>query len=233
VSTTRTGRQALYYPFHLCPEHTLTRLLGRYDAVHFRDYMALQLTSTIGTTAYSDRMGQFHAGLVRDGRIVQGYNVSGPLDADMVQSVDRDLADAQWRLLFHEAVRSDRRFQRGLFDFSHGMRIGRTLVPGPAALLELAQLSRGSQPCSAQVVHDLSRKGGSLADSYDFEYGFALVKTAAALIYTVRLCCEHRLEAVTDSPSHFVLLERTRTRDALAFEHHCVTQCDQNEAVGP
>ena len=35
---------ALYYPFHLCHERTLERLLKEYSVVHFRDFMALQLT---------------------------------------------------------------------------------------------------------------------------------------------------------------------------------------------
>ena len=45
-------RNALFHPFHLCAPHTLEALLARYDAVHFRDYMALRLTPLMGTTAY-------------------------------------------------------------------------------------------------------------------------------------------------------------------------------------
>jgi hypothetical protein len=232
VSTIRSGRESLYYPFHLCHEQTLNRLLTEYGAVHFRDYMAMQLTPTTGTTAYTDRMGQFHEALVQEGRIVQGYSVSGPLDADMVQSVDRDLADPQWRLLFHDAIRSDRRFQRGLFDLSHGVRVGSTLVPGPAALLELSQPSRAEQRYSTRRVRDLSLQPSSLAVSYDFEYGLALVKTSAALVYTVRLCQTHRLEGVTDSQPHFHLLERTRNRDRLEIQHHYVKQHKENESAG-
>jgi hypothetical protein len=192
--------------------------------------MALQLTPTTGTTAYADRMGQFHETLVQQGRIVQGYSVSGPLDADMVQAVDRDLMDPHWRALFHDAIRSDRRFQRGLFELSHGVRIGSTLVPGPGALLELSQPSRARQPYDTQTVRDLSHQTSSLALSYDFEYGFALVKTSAALVYTVRLCQKHRLEGVTDSRPHFHLLERMRNRDRLEFQHHDVSQREENES---
>lgn len=50
-------RNVLYYPFHLCHERTLQRLLEEYGSIHFRDYMALQLTRMSGTTAYADRMG--------------------------------------------------------------------------------------------------------------------------------------------------------------------------------
>ena len=219
MSTLRTDRLALYYPFHLCREDTLHRLLAEYAVVHFRDYMALQLTPMMGTTAYMDRMGQFHEALVREGRIVQGHSVSGPLDADMVRSIDADLADDRWRLLFYNALRSDRRFQRGLFEFSHGMRVGTTVVPGPAALLELCRASRSNQPYSTALVRELSEQRSSLAASYDFEYGLGLVKTSAALLYTIRLCHQHGLEAATDSWSHYELLERTRQRDTLPLQH--------------
>src|SRR5581483_5247542 len=102
--------QALYYPFHLCHARTLQRLLERYRAVHFRDYMALRLTPLSGTTAYNDRMGAFFPELVESGRIVQGYSVGGPLDRETADAVDRDLADTIWRSLYHQAFATDRRF---------------------------------------------------------------------------------------------------------------------------
>lgn len=49
--------KALYYPFHLCHEKTPHRLLADFEQVHFRDFLALQLTSMVGTTAFPDRMG--------------------------------------------------------------------------------------------------------------------------------------------------------------------------------
>nr|MBI3613820.1 hypothetical protein [Nitrospirota bacterium] len=122
-------QQGLYYPFHLCHERTLARLLDTYASVHFRDYMAMQLSPMSGTTAYVDRMGDAHGELVRAGRIVQGYSVSGAPDAEIVAAVNRDLADPIWRSLFHEALQENRRFQRGLLDLSHGMMIGNALVP--------------------------------------------------------------------------------------------------------
>ena len=45
---------ALYYPFHLCHDHTLSRLLTDFSTVHFRDFMTLQLTPMVGTTAFPD-----------------------------------------------------------------------------------------------------------------------------------------------------------------------------------
>lgn len=214
--TPASTRPALYYPFHLCHERTLARLLEQYRAVHFRDYMALQLTPMSGTTAYQDRMGEYHPGLVESGQIVQGHPVSGPLDADAVAAVNRDLADKRWREIFHEGLRNDRRFQRGLFDLSHSFVVGGSAVPGPAALLRLLEDHRMAQACSVGQAQALSRRRLSLEEGYEFEYALALVKTAAASVYTVRLCREHGLDAVTDSEIHFKLLERTCTRDGLS-----------------
>lgn len=213
-------RQALYYPFHLCHERTLLRLLDTYASVHFRDYMALQLTPLTGTTAYADRMGGYHEALFNAGRIVQGYRVSGPLDAEAVNAVDRDLADDRWRSEFHRALREDRRFQRGLFDLTHGMRIGRNVVPGPAALLRLVEEGRAGQAWTFAKLQAMNGAATSLDEGYAYEYGLALVKTAAASAYTIRLCHRHGLEAVTDSQPHFQLLTRTCGRDGIALPNH-------------
>ncbi|MFM8552850.1 MAG: hypothetical protein ACKOCD_11185 [Nitrospiraceae bacterium] len=209
--------QALYYPFHLCHERTLMRLLDSYASVHFRDYMALQLTRFSGTTAYADRMGGYHEALLREGRIVQGYPVSGPLDADAIAAVDRDLADHTWRTLFHRALREDRRFQRGLFELTHGMRIGSKLVPGPAALLQLIEEERAKRPWTFSAIQRLSSSPASLEEGYDYEYGLALLKTSASLVYTIRLSLQHSLEAATDSEPHFHLLARTCERDGMTL----------------
>jgi hypothetical protein len=219
---TETKRSAIYYPFHLCHEQTLARLLNDYASVHFRDYMALQLTKMSGTTAYADRMGDAHKDLVESGRIVQGHSVSGPLDDDMTAAVDRDLAAATWRARFHRALIDDRRFQRGLFELTHSMLIGSTLVPGPAAWLRLIEAHREFQPYSVARLQMLSRGRLTLNEGYDYEYAFALVKTSAALHYTIRLATGHDVEAVTDSQAHYDLLECIRLRDRLTFQHRCV-----------
>ena len=104
---------ALYYPFHLCHDRTLARLLADYSIVHFRDFMALQLTPMVGTTAFPDRMGDDHPELLKAGRIVQGHNVSGAMSSETSNAVNRDLADAQWRGLFQESLLNNYRFQRG------------------------------------------------------------------------------------------------------------------------
>ena len=221
---TQHTRSALYYPFHLCHERTLTRLLHDYPSVHFRDYMAVQLTTMTGTTAYADRMGDRHGDLVKNGRIVQGYSVSGPLDRDMVAAVNRDLADATWRAQFHHALIEDRRFQRGLFELTHGVLIGGTLVPGPAAWLQLIKNERQVESYSVEMLQALSRRRLNIPDGYDYEYAFALVKTSAALHYTVRLAIRHDLDAVTDSKAHFDLLERARVRDRLTLQHRWIVR---------
>lgn len=217
-------RSALYYPFHLCHEQTLTRLLSDYPSVHFRDYMALQLTRMSGTTAYADRMGDRHAELVKSGLIVQGYSVSGPLDQQMIAAVNRDLADTTWREQFHHALINDRRFQRGLFELMHGMLIGGTLVPGPAAWLRLIENQRQMKPHSVEMLQKLSGGRLDLNGGYDYEYAFALVKTSTALHYTVRLAIQHDLEAVTDSKAHYDLLEQMRTRDRLTLQHRWIVR---------
>lgn len=217
--TPAPARRALYYPFHLCHEQTLARLLEDYRAIHFRDYMALQLTPMSGTMAYQDRMGQYHPEMIETERIVQGYSVNGPLDADAVSAVDRDLADKTWRAAFHDGLKNNRRFQRGLFDLSHSFVVGGSTVPGPAALLRLLEETYLAQACSVEQAQALSRRRLALDESYVYEYVLALVKTSAALVYTIRLCRQHTLEAVTDSEIHFHLLERTCSRDGISLEN--------------
>jgi len=220
--TPQNGRQALYYPFHLCHERTLQRLLDEYDSVHFMDYMALQVTGMSGTTAYQDRMGDAHPELVAAGRVVQGHAVSGPLDSDMTSAVDRDLHDHAWRETFHDALLEDRRFQRGLFNLAHGVLVGAALVPGPAALLRLTAESRKHRSFTLDDLKRLSSRRPSPDEAYDYEYAFALVKTAASLRYAARLCASQGLEGVTDSAVHYRLLELTRIRESLPVEHRCI-----------
>lgn len=212
----------LFHPFHLCHAETLQRLLARFHRVHFRDYMALQLSPFSGTTAYADRMGGIFPELVTAGRLVQGHNVSGPLDEAGRISIDRDLADAQWRAQFHEAIREDRRFQRGLFDPTHAMTIGCDIVPGPAALLRLMDEEFLHQSFAVDAVQQLSRRRPTGDDAYRFEYGLALVKTAAAQYYTFQLANRHHLTVSTDSPAHFQLLNRTLAREGRSLPNHLV-----------
>ncbi|MFO0730410.1 MAG: hypothetical protein U0361_05340 [Nitrospiraceae bacterium] len=118
--------------------------------------MALRLTPLTGLTAYQDRMGDNHPELVTAGRIVQGHAVGDILDKEAVAWIDRTLADEQWRRRWHDALATDRRFQRGLFDLTHAMRIGQHTVPGPAALLRLLDAA-SPKPFRRDVRQDIER----------------------------------------------------------------------------
>ena len=205
---------ALFYPFHLCHQETLARLLARFATVHFRDFMALQLTPMSGMTAFQDRMGMSFPDLVDSGRLVQGYDVSGPLSPALAAAIDRDLRDPLWRARFHHALRRDRRLQRGLFEPSHSLRIGDSLVPGPAALLRLMDDSFRQQDYALDQVRALSKRRLTLEEGYHYEYGLALVKTSASLVYTQTLALANQLQPVTDSPAHFALYAQSCVRES-------------------
>ncbi len=204
---------ALFYPFHLCHPETLARLLTRFATVHFRDFMALQLTPMSGMTAFQDRMGMSFPDLIESGRLVQGHDVSGPLPLTVAAAIDRDLHDPLWRARFHTAFRLDRRLQRGLFEPSHSIRIGDSLVPGPAALLHLMDNSFRQQAYDLGRVRALSKSSVTLEEGYHFEYGLALVKTSASLVYTQTLALARQLQPVTDSPAHFALYAQSCARE--------------------
>ena len=152
----------LFYPFHLCHPETLTRLLTRFATVHFRDFMALQLTPMSGVTAFQDRMGMSFQDLVESGRLVQGYDVSGPFSSLVAAAIDRDLHDPIWR--------------------------------------------------------------ATLEEGYLFEYGLALVKTSASLVYTQTLSLTHRLQPTTDSPAHFALYTQSCIRENWLRTNHLLTR---------
>ena len=203
----------MFYPFHLCHSETLARLLTRFITIHFRDFMALQLTPMSGVTAFQDRMGMGFPDLIESGQLVQGYNVSGPLRPTVPAAIDRDLHDPLWRARFHTALCRDRRFQRGLFEPSHSLRIGDSLVPGPAALLRLMDDSFREHAYDLDRVRALSTKSVTLEEGYHYEYGLALVKTSASLVYTQTLARAHQLQPVTDSPAHFSLYAQSCIRE--------------------
>ncbi len=221
--------RALYYPFHLCHARTLKRLLERYRSVYFRNDTALQLTPLSVATSCHDRMAAIFPELAKNGRIVQAPSISigGPLDRKTADAVDRDLADPIWRSLFHHALATDRRFQTGLFDLSHGTRIGNKSVPGPAALLRLIDEAWKSESYTVDCLRALSGKSlSSLSDGYRYEYGIALLQTSASLIDTVRLAGQHGLVAVTDSEPHYRLLTRTCEREEWPLRNEWLPRLD-------
>ena len=200
-----TDRRGLFYPFHLCSPETLERFLARYETVHFRDCMTLQLTPTSGITAYSDHMGDSYPAFLKQGRIVQGYNVNGPLSSEMDQRIDRDFKDHAWREIFHHALRDDARFQRGLApkgtDFSPWLP--NRWMEWQITLAEVRQMSMLKLDPERAIL---------------LEYGLMLVKTSASLWYTIQICQQHELDAVTDSVSHARLLQRIMARDRISLQ---------------
>ena len=213
---------ALFYPVHLCHERTLELLLAEYDIVHFRDFMALQLTPFMGATAFPDRMGDYYPELLDAGRIIQCHNVSGTLHPDMIAAVDRDLADPAWRAIFHDALSDDYQFQRTLFDESAIRKRGN----GDSVEIPLSSGFRTpdwqTTPFSVELVKTLSRRSRHHQHDPGFEYGWALVKTSAALAYTIQLCRQLDGTAVTDSASHHRLLAQSCYRERIELSNSCV-----------
>lgn len=166
--------------------------------------MALQLTPTSGMTAYPDRMGDSYPELLEQGRIVQGYNVSGPLSPEMDRRLDRDFKDHNWREIFHLALRNDTRFQRGLAPEGTNFSpwLPNRWMEWQITLAEVRQMSRLKLDPERAIF---------------LEYGLMLVKTSASLWHTIQLCQQHALEAVTDSVSHARLLQRVMTRDRISL----------------
>jgi hypothetical protein len=198
---------ALFYPFHLCHQETLGRMLQRFPTVHFRDFMALRLTPLGGLTAFPERMGDRNPEFLLNGRIVEGHNVSGPLPACVAASVDRDLDDPVWRVLFHSAIENDLRLRLGLF-------------PADAVPSGWPKESTASGPFSIDVLRSLLSGARERVYPIQIEYGLALVKTSAALAHTTELARSHALQAATDSAAHFALYERSCRRDGIVILNH-------------
>jgi hypothetical protein len=62
-------------------------------------------------------------------------------------------------------------------------------------------------------VRALSTKSLTCEDGFHYEYGVALVKTSASLVYTQTLALAHQLEPVTDSHAHFSLYAQSCLRE--------------------
>jgi hypothetical protein len=92
-------------------------------------------------------------------------------------------------------------------------RTAASLVPGPAALLRLMDDSLRQQTYGLDQVRELSKRKLTLEEGYHYEYGLALVKTSASLVYTQTLSEEHQLQPVTDSPAHFALYTQSSLRE--------------------
>jgi hypothetical protein len=210
---------ALYYPFHLCHKLTLDRLLAEFEIVHFRYFMALQLTPMMGTTAFPDRMGDYYPDELHAGRMIQGHNVSGPLTPDNELAINRDLADPQWRRFFQEFILNDYRFQRGLFADSQEGTSEHSGDPRKPEWLQFRDSEWATRSVDVETIQALSRQRLHGTDSAYFDYGWALIKTAASLIYTIQISQQSNLVAATDSSAHHHLLARTCERDSVPLKH--------------
>jgi hypothetical protein len=69
-------------------------------------------------------------------------------------------------------------------------------------------------------VRALSKRGLTLEEGYHYEYGLALVKTSASLVYTQTLSLAHQLQPVTDSLAHFSLYAQSCARENWPTVNH-------------
>ena len=217
---------ALYYPFHLCHARTLKHILADYQIIHFRDFMALQLTPMMGTTAFPDRMGDYYPDFLKTGRIAQGYNLSGAMTHDTILAVNRDLADAQWRNQFQKFLLNDHRFQRGLFAAQKKETHGLMETPSTPEWAPFSDMTWADKPFEVESVQRLSYQHRQGKEAFCFEYGWALIKTSVSLVYTIQLCQQLDVVAVTDSSAHHQLLARACARDSISVENLLVKRED-------
>jgi hypothetical protein len=107
--------------------------------------------------------------------------------------------------MFHAALHNEPRFRRGF------AQRGEDATYFQPYLAE----RRASCPMSVAEIRELSGLNLDPERALAFEYGMMLVKTSAALWYTIKLCQRDALEAATDSRAHDQLLKRILTRDGL------------------
>ncbi|MGC4098493.1 MAG: hypothetical protein QM706_15380 [Nitrospira sp.] len=187
--------------------------------------MAIQVSPFCGTTALPERMGDAFPDLLTSKRLVQGYDVSGPLQSGHLSSPwISDLTDSTWRRLFHRALVENRRFQRGLFD---GPDITGRHNDGHAEqtlMVRLKDVSFETTPFTVAGIRQLSRRRLVDREADLFEYGLALLKTSASLVYTIQLATAEQLAVATDSRAHFTLLTRLIDRMGFTIENGLVEQ---------
>ena len=174
--------------------------------------MALQLTPMMGATAFPDRMGDYYPTLLNTGQIVQGYNLNGWMTDTTIAAINHDISDPKWRDIFHRALKNDSRFQRGLFPEDQK----------PTEPLVANEMEWEKKPFHVEAVQALAQHRQEGTEAIDFEYGWALIKTAASLVYTTQLCQEFDLVAATDSTCHFHLLEQTFKREQIVLTNFCL-----------
>ena len=184
--------------------------------------MALQLTPMMGTTAYPDRMGDYHPEFLKNGRIIQGHNLSGAMSPQIITSVNTDLADPVWRNLFQQSLSNDHRFQRGLFADPEKKISPETAASPTPEWVQFNDMTWGTRPFDVKTIQIFSQQRLEGERAAQFEYGWALIKTAASLNYTIQLCQQLHLDAATDSSTHHHLLTQTCKRDGLTLPNFCL-----------
>ena len=77
---------------------------------------------------------------------------------------------------------------------------------------------------TVESLQVMSRKQRHQVSDAAFDYGMAILATSASLQYTIQLCHQHNLVAVTDSPSHNELLFRICEREKMSFSNRCLSR---------
>jgi hypothetical protein len=83
---------------------------------------------------------------------------------------------------------------------------------------------RAVQPYTLEGIRRLSKLHTSRSESYQFEYGMALVKTSAAGVWTGRLAQRLSVSVATDSPGHYDLLQRSLHRERIMLVNYFLTK---------
>ncbi|MBH0183920.1 MAG: hypothetical protein HP477_00445, partial [Nitrospira sp.] len=132
------------------------------------------------------------------------------------------LTDSTWRTLFHEALVENRRFQRGLFDGADITGRDKDGATEPALMARLKDVSFETTPFTVADIRELSRRRPIGKEADLFDYGLALLKTSASLVYTIQLATANQLAVATDSRAHFTLLTRFVERTGVTIENRSV-----------
>ena len=144
------------------------------------------------------------------------------MSSETSNAVNQDLVDPQWRGLFQKFLLSNWRFQRGLFPEPQKPSGGPVETQAEPEWLQFYGMEWAKAPFQVETVQALSRHRPVGEEIAQFEYGWALIKTAASLTYTIQLCHQLNVSAVTDSSSHYHLLAHTCKRSQIPLINTCV-----------
>jgi hypothetical protein len=91
-------------------------------------------------------------------------------------------------------------------------------------MVRLKDVSFEATPFTVASIRELSRRRTIGRDGDLFDYGLALLKTSASLVYTIQLATAGQLGVATDSHTHFALLARFIERTGIMIENRSVGQ---------